>query len=247
MVDGGIDFLLEYGLGPGTERATLKSVFDYLLAERDIRLHYASVLGRIWPDQAAYQGELAAAIARIDTDADSRDTTIAHVLDLILASDRSTEHGRWRALEEIARLVARESLEALATSRQWPIFVGVWAVEVSRPSRDPEDPVHLALVDNYEQMTASYTDAYASLAELLGMRFRAPLTARHFTIAVSSLAEGCALREAISAAETHGIVIEGDGGEPNEWTLFGIGLDALMRRFLEPIPDWIPTDLELEG
>ena len=38
MIDGGIAYLIDHGLGVGTERATFKSVFDYILDKRDIKL-----------------------------------------------------------------------------------------------------------------------------------------------------------------------------------------------------------------
>jgi hypothetical protein len=33
----------------------------------------------------------------------------------------------------------------------------------------------------------------------------------------------------------------GPKGEDQEWTLFAIGLEALMQQFFEPDPDWNPS------
>src|SRR5271156_2799688 len=70
------------------------------------------------------------------------------------------------------------------------------------------------------------------------MRVRAPLTIRQLTVAVGALAEGCSLRQHVDP-QLEGIVLPtGVNGENQEWTLFGIGLEALLLHFFEPDPDW---------
>jgi hypothetical protein len=34
----------------------------------------------------------------------------------------------------------------------------------------------------------------------------------------------------------------GPDGEIQEWTLLGLGLDALVDRYVEPVPGWVPPD-----
>jgi hypothetical protein len=90
----------------------------------------------------------------------------------------------------------------------------------------------------YEGFTTLWEGAYVALAQLVGMRVRAPLTTRQLSVAVGALAEGCSLRQRVDP-HLEGIVLPtGVNGENQEWTLFRIGLEAILLHFFEPDPDW---------
>ena len=77
-----------------------------------------------------------------------------------------------------------------------------------------------------------------ALAQLVGMRLRTPLTSRQLSVAAGALAEGCSLRQRVDP-NLQGIILPtGVNGEDQEWTLFGIGLEALLLHFFEIDPDW---------
>ena len=81
---------------------------------------------------------------------------------------------------------------------------------------------------------------HGAVLPLLGLRPRAPLTLRQFTVSTGALVEGCALRQ-VGAEDLD--VIErptGPGGSMQEWTLFAVGLEALATAFFEIDPDWDP-------
>ena len=245
MIDGGIAYLIDHGLGVGTERATFKSVFDYILDTRDIKLHYASVLGRIWADQAEYQADLAAAIGAIDASANEYERTLGQLIAVIRDSDRSTPQGRWDAVTQLCRVVGEASLSDLTNSPEWPIWVGIWAVAASSHNVSPNDPIRTALRASYDSLTENFSLAYAWCVEMLGLRFKAPLTVRHFTISATALAEGCVLRNTVASEEMHDISRPtGPEGTDEAWTMFSIGLHALCRHFLEEIPGWEPQPIE---
>ena len=76
---------------------------------------------------------------------------------------------------------------------------------------------------------------------MLGLRPRAPLTLRQFTVSTGALVEGCALRQ-VGAEDLD--VIErptGPGGSLQEWTLFAVGLEALATAVLRDRPGLGPT------
>jgi len=246
MIDGGIAYLIDHGLGVGTERATFKSVFDYILDKRDIKLHYASVLGRIWTDQAEYQADLAAAIARIDGSAHEYARTLEQLLEVIGRADRSTLAGRWRAVTDLCRVVGEANLRDLTQSPEWPIWVGIWAVAASNQNLTVDDPIRAGLKASYEGLTENFGIAYSWCVGILGFQFKAPLTVRHFTNAATALAEGCVLRNTVASEDMSGIVLPtGPGGVSEEWSMFSIGLEALCRHFLEEIPGWEPQEITL--
>ena len=59
---------------------------------------------------------------------------------------------------------------------------------------------------------------------------------------MAALAEGCVLRDRVDAAQMRGILRPtGPNGEEQEWTLFGLALDALAQQFFELDPDWVPA------
>jgi hypothetical protein len=246
MITGGISYLVDHGLGVGTERATFKSVFDYILDKHDIKLHYASVLGRIWADQAEYQADLAAAIGAIDASAYEYRNTLSTLVQVVTTADRATSAGRWRAVNRLCRIVGEASLDDMAASPEWPIWVGIWAVAASRHHNDPADPVQHALHGAYDSMTDNFAIAYTWVVDVLGLRFKEPFTVRHFTIATTALAEGCALRDTVAREEVRDVTLPtGDGGTDESWTLYSIGLEALCHHFLEEIPGWEPQPIVL--
>jgi hypothetical protein len=70
------------------------------------------------------------------------------------------------------------------------------------------------------------------------------LTVRQFTIAVAALAEGCVLRDRVDSKHMSGIMRPtGPSGQMQEWTLFGLALEALSGAFFELDPEWSPPDV----
>jgi hypothetical protein len=85
------------------------------------------------------------------------------------------------------------------------------------------------------------------VTQILGLRLRRPWTIRQFTMAVTAYSEGCSLRRRIDG-RVEGIVrATGPNGEDQEWTLFGVGLEALVHQFYEPDPDHVPMSAPADG
>jgi hypothetical protein len=87
-----------------------------------------------------------------------------------------------------------------------------------------------------------WAELYGALIDVLGLRVRAPLSLRQFTVSVGALVEGCALRQ--GADKDVGTILRptGPDGSLQEWTLFGVGLEALALQYLEIDPEWTLPD-----
>ena len=230
--------LRDEGLGTGVENLTFKRVFQRVERDTGLRLTNASVIKRVWDNQAEFQDDVLVAVAS-DEGVSEFEQTMAAVAGVIDAVDLSTEASRWEALREVCRVGGAANMTSLLESTEWPSWIGVWTLSnvVNAPAQRRR--IEGALLEGYEGFTAHFEQAYLALAGLLGFRLRAPLTIRQFTMAVSALAEGCALRGRVDLASMSGIErATGVDGAPQEWTLLGTGIEALVVQFFEADPEF---------
>ena len=93
-------------------------------------------------------------------------------------------------------------------------------------------------MQSYDAINQDGEEAFGSLMTLFGYRIKEPLTVPQFLNAVGALSEGCSLRDRVDN-EMLGIVRPtGPHGEDQQWTIFGIGLHALVLEFFELDPDF---------
>ena len=81
---------------------------------------------------------------------------------------------------------------------------------------------------------------FTGLFGYLGFRVREPMTMRQFTDAALAWSEGQAIRQRVSGEVTRLSLPTGPDGEMQEWTLFGVGIEALVQQFFEPDPSFAP-------
>jgi hypothetical protein len=238
MLGAGLAILEEQGLGVGAGDLTFKRVFDRVEAEAGVRLTNASVIRRVWENQAEFQDDVLALVASAGDSGDEMGDTAAALMPLLESIDRSTPGGRWLGLSEVCRVGGAASLRALADSRSWSLWVGVWVLAVTSPPTERVRRIRQALLDGYGATTDLWSELYSAMLTHVGLRPRAPLTLRQFTVSVGALVEGCALRAGAERDQAAILRPTGPDGELQEWTLFGIGLEALAFQFLEVDPDW---------
>lgn len=111
------------------------------------------------------------------------------------------------------------------------------ATTAARP--DQRRRVQSALLDGYESVTKYWEETYSGLMGVLGVRIRPPWTIRQFTMAVTAYSEGCSLRQRIDGYSDRIVRPTGPQGEDQEWTLFAVGLEALVHQFFEPDPEFV--------
>ena len=151
-------------------------------------------------------------------------------------------------MREVCRLSAAANTRALGTSTDWLLWIGIWAVTAVGAAPERRRRVEAALEQAYEAVTERMEEVYRAGMNFVGYRLRPGLTLRQFTIAAAALAEGCVLRDRVDAAHMNGIKRPtGPDGEEEEWTLFGLALEALAAQFFELDPDWTPTMIGTES
>src|ERR1700722_8798350 len=88
LLSTGMDILCEQGLGTGAEALTFKRVFDRIEQQTGTRLTNASIIRRVWDNQADYQADVLAAVAADNADFEW-ERTFAAVAEVLEAADLS--------------------------------------------------------------------------------------------------------------------------------------------------------------
>ena len=239
VMTAGRRILDEEGLGTGIADLTFKRVFERVEADEGVRLTNASIIRRVWKNQSEFQIDVLSAIASASNSTGELESITEAIAPMLGDLDLSTPEARLRAMGELCRVAGSAAFGALTDSRQWSLWVGVWVLAVSGAPGTVDPRIRDALVRGYLTGTEEWAALHRAVTEFLGLRPRAPLTLREFTVSTGALIEGCVLRQ-VGAEDLP--VIErptGSGGSPQEWTLFSVGLEALALQFFEPDPDWV--------
>jgi hypothetical protein len=239
-MDAGRSLLVEEGLGIAAGGVTFKRALDRVEATTGIRLTNASVIRRVWENQAEFQADVLAAVVAAGDSTGELLATAEAVGPLFELLDRSDPEARLRSLSEVCRVAGQASLDVLVGSSAWALWVGIWVLGATSAPSPANDKVRRALFDGYQLDTEQWGQLHGALAAHVGFRVRAPFTLRQFTVTVGALVEGCALRQV--GAEDLAVVLRptGPDGEQQEWTLFAIGLEALVLQYFELDPEWAP-------
>ncbi len=236
LLTAGRSILLEEGLGTGADALTFKGAFDRVEAETSIRLTNASVIGRVWGNLADYQTDVMVELA-----SDTSRSNVPEVEELVggvlAASDLSTAAARTATLSEVCRVVGEALSDALRRSSSWSVWINLWATAVSSDLPDRHQRVLSRLMESYDAINYQGEDAFSGLMTIFGYRPKAPLTVRQFLNAVGALAEGCSLRDRVDTQMVGIVRPTGPDGADQTWTIFGIGLHALVLEFFEPDPN----------
>lgn len=237
LIEAGLEVLREDGLGTGAEQLTFKRVFDRVAATDGVRVTNASVIGRIWKNQADFQSAVLATVATDELDEQGR-SVLAATIPFVVTVDRSTPAARRSALREVMRLAAGANLVVGTNSRNWATVIGVWALASGARGTGTSDEIYEAMRAGHAAVEARSVAAAEAMMGLLGLRIRPPFHVRQFCAACTALVEGCALRDRAEAG-IRGIVLPtGPDGADQDWTLLGVGMDALADQFFEIDPDW---------
>jgi hypothetical protein len=241
FIGAGIAILREEGLGAGGDQLTFKRVSERIEAETGRRVTNASVIGRIWENQFDFQTDVLATIAADDGAANIA-VTMEDIGPILEKMDPDSPESREWTMHEVCRVSAASNSKALTQSTDWSLWVGIWAITAVGSAPERRRRVEEAAERAYLAVTDRMEGIYLAGMAFTGYRVRSGLTVRQFTIANAALAEGCALRERVDAAHMNGILRPtGRDGEDQEWTLFGVALQALADQFFELDPDWTPA------
>jgi hypothetical protein len=238
----GRTILYEEGLGSGAESLTFKRVFDRVEDDAGIRLTNASVIRRVWENQAEFQIDVLVTIA-LDESRDDIELALKNVGPVFAAIDRSSPESRAAGLRELCRVGGAANAESLLRSSTWPSWISVWALAATSYSGTRDDRIESALRRSYETFTAQIQRMYEALTSFLGYRLREEFTYRQFVIAADSLGQGYGLRVRVDHSVSEVMMRStGPGGQPEEWTLFAVAFEGLLHQFFEIDPAWRPGD-----
>ena len=237
LVRVGTEILWEEGLATGAEDLTFKRVFERVEKSTGVRVTHASVIGRIWQNQEEFQTEVLANLAGLEMP--DIDAQVVGALSGTGALDRSTAEARWQAVIEVCRLGGEATFHGIVRSSRWPRWMGLWALAVVDAGSPRKRPIVDALLRAEEESTDYYESRYAAAMGALGLRMREPFTVRQLALALDAYAQGCALRAGVDPATSARIERPtGPEGTDEPWTLFAVGLEALVQQFVEIDPEW---------
>ncbi len=238
LLQKGQTILREEGLGTGAELLTFKRVFDRVERDTGIRLTNASVIRRMWDNQADFQTDVLVAIAE-DDNADELDRTLKAVEPILATVDLTTRESRERALRELCRVGGAANMDAVRDSSYWPLSIAIWALAVFDEPPAQRKKIEVALVSGYDAFTDQAAEVYAAMAQLMGVRLREQFTIHQFAMAADALGQGCGLRDRVDQSKMRGIPrATGPDGEIQEWTLFAVAFEGLVQQFFEADPNW---------
>ena len=238
-IEAGWMILRDEGLGAGGEALTLKRVRERVEADTGIRVTNASIIGRIWENQFDYQTDVLAAVAGHHGTREVEDTLEA-VAPVLAGMDGSSDQSRRFTMREVCRVTTAANTLALRHSTDLKLWFGIWAMSAVGSAPERRRRIESALEQSYEAVTEHMERIYQAGLDFVGYRVRDGLTLRQFTVAAAAMADGCVLRDRVDTANMNGLMRPtGPRGELQEWTLFGLTLDALSAQFFELDPDWV--------
>jgi len=239
LLEEGRQILIEEGLDSGSSNLTFKRVFERVELKTGVRITNASVIRRVWDNQSEFQADVLVSIAQ-----DEARPEVGGAVDAIAAElshlDLSTPESRQKALCEVCRIGGNASSAAIAKSTNWSLWITVIAMATATTTPEQQRRIKTALMVGYQSVVDFWNRNYAALMEILGLRLRQPWTMSQFTMAVTAYSEGCSLRQR-TIDDLEGMHRPtGRDGKDQEWSLFAVGLEALVHQFFEPDPDFKP-------
>lgn len=234
LVDASRAIVREEGLQTESGNLSFKRVFDRVEARTGERITNAPVIRRVWENQAEFQTDVLVAIAHDETRPEIGGA-IEALQELLENVDLSTQQSRERAVVDVCRVggTAFTSVVTDFTNRQ--LWISVVALAAS--STIPEQQrVKAALTESYESAASFWNLTLGALASSFGLRIRPRYLQAQFVMAVTAYSEECALRQRTTDHVEYLTLRTGPGGEDQQWSLFAVGLEGLVRQFLEPDP-----------
>jgi hypothetical protein len=233
--------LRDHGLGNGAGALTFKKVFEQVEKENGVRITNASVIRRVWVNQADYQADVLATIA-LDDHRHLVELGVGTVKPILDNVDLHSLTSRQETMRELCRAAGELNARAVRQPNDWPLWIGVWALAASGQPLEHRQRIESALFAGLDRFTEQVVDAYSAMAGFLGFRIRAPFSLRQFAVAADSLGQGYGLHERVDESMTEEIDLpSGPEGRVQKWTLFAVAFESLVQRFFEIDPDWVPN------
>jgi len=240
LISAGRTVLLEEGLTLGAERVTFKRVFDEVERTTGARVTHAAVIDRIWRNQEEFQVDVLLAVLADEGTEEVEITEQAFTAALALA-DFSTPSSRRASLAELIRISTAAFVEAAQRSAVSIQFALGTYLAASRTAV-PDERLIDAFRRTNDELTERYAEIYQVGLDLVGWRVKPELSMHDAAVAFSAYAEGIVMRQLVDHDEFAPVKqIRPADGALVDWTLLGIGINAMVGFFAEPDPAWAPS------
>ena len=152
-----------------------------------------------------------------------------------------TPEQRRATFREMIRVGAATSLRTIVESWRWLIISALHSSLASVPEQERDQELMASLRRSSEiQLDIVIAEVYGPYLSLARKRARLSIeggdTMRSFAIAAAALAEGFAPKH-IYDPTSPGCVDHYIDDDPRAWSLFGLGIEALIDYFFEDIPE----------
>lgn len=214
-----MQMLLERGVSAGVQHIRLQ----------DVLRHAGLTTGaayRLWADQSDYQRDLAVSMVRLRL-SEPTDYARSAVAGLI-ASDAPGDDVIRAAAETHVRTAAVD-LDDPADARDAQQYLISLALRTTAKTW-PE--LREAAHDRHNESITAFAEFYAYLMEAYGFRMKSPLTITDFTEAMAAMGEGFSILALEGIEHPRFTADEGDDIPAGEWTLFALGVRALVNEFM---------------
>ena len=220
----GMQMLLERGVSAGVQHIRLQDVL------RRAGLTTGAAY-RLWSDQEDYQRDLAVAMVQLRLSGPA-DYVRAAVDDLIAAGAPGNDVIRAGADAHVRTTFADAAADDPATALDAQQFLVSLALRTTARTW-PE--LRDAANERHRESIAAFAEFYAYLMEAYGLRMKTPLTITDFTEAMAAMGEGFAIRALEGLEHPRCTSTDGDEVPAGEWTLFALGVRALVSEFMTPV------------
>lgn len=219
LIDVGLSMLLQRGISAAVGHIRLQEVL------RRAGLTSGAAY-RLWPDQEAFQRDLAIAATRRRFE-DPTSGTMARIGPLV---------GEHQPLTTVVREGTAAHIESLECGGTSPFLIAL----TIRATAIADDDLRCASQERHADSVGRFAAVYASLMDAYGRVLRPGRSIEEFAGSMAALGEGFAL-QAIEGIP-HPRMTGPDGAE---WTLFGLGVWSLVEGFFTRCEDeehLTPTD-----
>jgi hypothetical protein len=237
LLEAALEILREEGLHTGSVNLTFKRVFERVQARTGIQVTNASVIKRIWENQADFQADVLVAVAN-DQSRPELGLIFTALRPILDEADLSTPESRARLVQQVCRVGGQANSIATAESPNYPLWMHVVATAMTTSHVEQRERIQLALRQGYTSFTKFWEESFATLATLLGLRIRPQSEMSQFVMVLAALDQGFSIRHRINGQVERVTRPTGPNGEDEEWTLFAVGLEALVHEFFEPDPTY---------
>ena len=249
FLEAALEILHEEGLETGSINITFKRVSDRVKVRTGIQVTNASVIKRIWENQAEFQADVLVAVAN-DQSRPELGLIFNALAPLLEEADLSNPESRARLVQQVCRVGGQANTVTTAESPNYPLWTHVVATAITTSNAEQRERILVPLREGYTSFTKLWEETFSALAALLGLRIRPESEISQFVMVLVALDQGFALRHRINGTFEYVSRPTGPNGENEDWTLFALGLEALVHQFFEIDPDWQPErrdDADGEG